>query len=155
MDGQDHGDRNAVLRARILLAVLAAGIGLLLLLIATRPVVPQTPVVAPSLKASVSVPPAVVQAVADRIRPQFDGVLRVDRKVIVQLGDVDRRDSPGITGATDATWAIAVVGEIAQTWGFLPTGNSQCAIWFVNSSGFAFASQRGALSKCDPYLASK
>jgi hypothetical protein len=152
MDGQDPGDRNAVLRARILLAVLAVGIGLLLLLIATRPVVPLAPVVAPSPTASLPLPPAVVQGVADRIRPQYDGVLRVDRKVIVQLGDVDRRDSPGIPGATDGTWAIAIVGEIAQTWGLLPTGNSQCAIWFVNSAGFAFASQRGALSKCDPYV---
>ena len=152
MNDQEPPHRNEVLRARILLAAMAVAIGLVLLLIATRPVMPMTPVVAPLPTTSVRVPPAVVQAVADRIIPRYEGVLRVDRKVVVQLGDVDRRDGPGIPGATDGTWAIAVIGEMRQTRGLLPAPNSQCAIWFVNSEGFAFASQRGALSKCDPYV---
>lgn len=112
-----------------------------------------TPVVAPSPLPSVRVLPAAVQAVVDRIAPPFDGVLRVDRLVAVQLRDVDRPGSFGIPGATDGTWAVAVVGEFRQTRGFLPTGNHHCHIWFVNAAGFAFASQGGAVGKCDPYIA--
>ena len=154
MDGRHPADRNAVLRARILLAVLAVGIGLLLLLVATRPVVPLTPVVAPGPTTAVRVPPA-VQAVVDRIAPHYDGVLRVDRKVVVQLRDVDRPGSYGIPGVTDGTWAIAVVGEMRQTRGVLPIPNSQCRIWFVNSEGSTLAAGGGALSRCDPYFSAK
>lgn len=118
-------------------------------------VVGTTPLVAPTPAAAVRVPPPEVQAFADRVNPSFDGVMRMDRKVVVQLGDLDRRDSPGIAGATDATWAIAVVGDIAQTRGLMPAPNSQCAVWFVDSLGLPFAFQRGAVSACDPYVASR
>jgi hypothetical protein len=81
-----------------------------------------------------------VQALADRVTTSFDGIVRMDRKVVVQLRDVSRADGPGIAGATDGSMAIA---------------NSQCAIWFVNSLGQIFATQRGPITRCDPYLAGR
>jgi hypothetical protein len=99
-------------------------------------------------------PPPAVGAFADRVIPPFDGIVRIDRKVVVQLGNVVRREPP-IQGATDSSWAVAVVGEIAQTWGLLPVGSSRCAIWFVDSAGLVFASQRGPTSTCDAYLSGR
>lgn len=142
-------------RGVLLAGVIALATVLLLTFLRPSDTPTVTPVAAPSATPLVRLLPAEVQAVADRIAPPFDGVLRVDRKVAVQLRDVDRRDSPGIMGATDGTWAIAVVGEFRQTWGFLPAPNHQCHIWFVNAAGFAFASQGGAVSKCDPYMSAK
>lgn len=99
--------------------------------------------------------PAVVQAVAERVTTSFDGIVRMDRKEVVQLGDVSRADGPGIAGATDGSWAIVVVGDIRQTMGVMAVPNSQCAIWFVNSLGQIFATQRGPITRCDPYLAAR
>ena len=145
------------MRARLILAGTSAVAVGLLLTIATQPsrVPSTTPVAEPSPTTAVRVPPQAVQAFADRVVPSFDGVVRIDRKVVVQLGDVARHDTPGIPAATDATWAIAVVGDIAQTSGRLPTPNSQCAVWFVNSVGQVSAFQSGALSSCDPYISAR
>jgi hypothetical protein len=48
--------------------------------------------------------PAAVQAVADRIVPSFDGIVRMDRKVIVRVADVSPRDV-GVPGVTSGSWA--------------------------------------------------
>jgi hypothetical protein len=132
----------------------AAAVAALTVFAATRPDPPiATPVVLPSATSQARVLPAAVQAYADGVSVSFDGIERMDRKVVVQLGDVPRpAGSPAISGATDATWAIVVVGDIRQTWGLLPVPNGECAIWFVNSIGEVVATQRGALSACDPYL---
>lgn len=117
---------------------------------------PPIQTVAPaSPTATVPSTPAVVQALADRVTTSFDGIVRMDRKVVVQLRDVSRADGPGIAGATDGSWAIVVVGDIRQTMGVMAVPNSQCAIWFVNSLGQVFATQRGAITWCDPYLAAR
>lgn len=100
-----------------------------------------------------NVPPA-VQAAADRIVPSFDGIVRIDRKVIVRVADVPSRDV-GIAGVTSGSWAVAVAGDIAQTWGPMARPNSQCAIWFINSRGDVFAFQNSVLSTCGPYFSAK
>ena len=147
-----------MMRSRVLLAgATAIASGLLVLTIAVRtsdlPTV--TPIASPSPSALVRVPPAEVQAILDGIAPNNGSVIRVDHKVAVQLRDVDRRDSPGIMGATDGTWAIAVAGEFRPSRAVLPTGNVQCRIWFINAAGLQFASHEGGLSRCDPYMSAK
>lgn len=145
-------------RSRALLAgtVAIAG-GLLLLTIAFRPsdAPSVTPIALPSPSAVVQLPPAYVQAVMDSIAPPYGGVIRVDRKVAVQLRGVDRRNDVGIWGATDGTWAVAAVGEFRQTRGLLPAPNHQCHIWYVNAAGFAFASRGGDLGTCDAYMSAQ
>src|SRR5688572_3076669 len=139
---------------RVALAGAAAVLlGLLLLFQMSGPVAPTaTPVDLPTSSSHVRLPPSSVQSMADRVTVSFDGIVRVDRKVVLRLSEVSRSLEPAISGATDATWAIAVVGDIRQTWGLLDAGNSRCAIWFVNTLGQIFATQRGAISRCDPYM---
>ena len=142
-------------RLVLLAAAAAAACSLLFVLAAHEPLATPTTTAAPSPISSTPVPPAAVQAIADRIAPPYDGVLRVDRKVVVQLRDVERPGSYGIPGVTDDIWAIAAVGEMRQTRGVLPIGNSQCRIWFVNWEGRHVAASGGGLGSCDPNFSAK
>jgi hypothetical protein len=99
------------------------------------------------------VPPS-VQAYADRVVPFFDGVVRIDRKVIVRLGDVTGRDV-NIPGVSSGTWAIAVAGEIAATWGLLERPNAECAVWFVDPLGEPVAFRSSGRAICEPYFAAR
>lgn len=102
---------------------------------------------------AVLVPPT-VQAYADRLVPSFDGIVRIDRKVIVRVSDVAGREV-NVPGVTSGTWAIAVAGDIAPTWGPLRRPNAECAVWFVNSLGEPFAFQSSGPGICEPYFAAK
>lgn len=127
--------------------IVAAAFTLLMSERARTPVVPEVVTPAPS---AIVVPPP-VKTYADRVVPSFDGIVRMDRKVVVRVGDVTGTDA--MPGVTAGTWAIAVAGDIAQTWGVMVRPNSQCAVWFVNSLGEPLAFQSSALSICAPYFA--
>ena len=110
-----------------------------------------TPSKSPAPTATPATVPLAVQAYADRVTPSFAGVVRLDRKVVVRVADVAQRDA-AIPGATSGTWAVAVAGDIRQTWGLLARPNSQCAVWFVTQEGLPVAWEGGTLDRCEPYF---
>jgi len=112
---------------------------------------PQT--IVPARSPAPTVPPE-IQAAADRIAPPFGGIVRVDRKVVVPVASVASREA-AVPGVTSGSWAVAVQGDVAQTWGPLARPNSPCAIWFINSLGDVFAFQSSNRATCDPYFPAK
>jgi hypothetical protein len=92
----------------------------------------------------------------ERVRKMTGVVRRVDRIAAVQekWGDVLSRSGVQGTGAdpSEVVWVIAVVGEVAPSFGLIPTASSPCAVFVYDLAGNTKSGSYGSLVACAPYF---
>jgi len=86
------------------------------------------------------------------------GVLRVDDVAAKLVSSADYMGAATVAGPSvnvpATVWVIAIIGDIRQTWGLLPTPNSQCKLSaYRAATGEIWSTSEGSLAMCQPYFA--
>jgi hypothetical protein len=98
------------------------------------------------------------QPLVQRVRGMTGVVLRIDDIATKLMPSADYLGtsimlSPAVS-APATVWVVAVLGDIAPSFGVMARPNSQCALFaFWADTGEVWASREGSLSICQPYFA--
>jgi hypothetical protein len=98
-------------------------------------------------------PPAPVLTTAERLRQTTGIVVRADRTSLIATtrAAISARTGdqlPAPSGRPDATWVLAILGEINQ-----PGGPYPCGVFYIDPAGSSWGAGAGPLSACQPYFA--
>jgi hypothetical protein len=134
-------------------------VAIALVLSACGAVQPAAQALATASPAPTALPSGVVdpQPLVARVR-QLSAIRRADditTKLVPSSDYAGPTVSFGPSASVPATvWVVAVVGDVAQSWGLLPVPNHRCGLYaFDAATGELWSTRGGALSNCQPYFA--